>query len=264
MNDFPATLPQVANAEAPCKCCLAVSPLYGVADFNKHCNIHDPFPLAGVPVYYYRCPRCGFIFATALDAFTRDDLERWIYNEQYIRVDPDYSENRPRTNADKLCSLFSGHPDLRILDYGGGNGLLGRLMRERGFTSIETYDPHVPEFAARPAGGFDLVVAFEVAEHATQPRETFFEMISLLRPEGMLLFSTPIQPANIGELGMNWWFIAPRNGHVSIHTPQSLRLIAGERGLRVVSDPAKVWHLMLPDEPPPFARHMKIPPPGRA
>jgi hypothetical protein len=59
---------------------------------------------------------------------------------------------------------------------------------------------------------------------------------------------------------MNWWFIAPRNGHVSIHTPQSLRRIASERQLRLVSDPAKIWHLMLGSEVPAFARHMNIPP----
>lgn len=60
----------------------------------------------------------------------------------------------------------------------------------------------------------------------------------------------------------HWWFIAPRNGHVSIHTPQNLRGLASAHGLRLVSDPAKVWHLLLGDEPPAFARHMNIPPPG--
>jgi 2-polyprenyl-6-hydroxyphenyl methylase/3-demethylubiquinone-9 3-methyltransferase len=264
MSDVPPGHSRIATPQSPCKCCFTVASLYGVADFNKHCNIHDPFPLAGIPVYYYRCPQCGFIFTTAFDSFSRADFDRWIYNDQYPRVDPDYLQTRPRANADKLAAMFREQKDLRILDYGGGTGLLSSLLKEHGFANVHTYDPHVPQFSAPPEGRFDLIVAFEVVEHATQPREVFFEMISLLDDPGLLLFSTPIQPPNINELGMNWWFIAPRNGHVSIHTTQSLHPIASQRNLRLVSDPSKVWHLLLGQEPPAFARHLNIPPLGNA
>jgi 2-polyprenyl-6-hydroxyphenyl methylase/3-demethylubiquinone-9 3-methyltransferase len=262
MSDVPPGLSRISATHTACKCCFAAAPLYGVADFNKHCNVHDPFGLTGIPVYYYRCPQCGFIFTTAFDNFTRADFDRWIYNDQYPRVDPDYHQTRPRANADKLAAMFRDHKDLRILDYGGGTGLLSDLLNEHGFANVRTYDPHVPQFSARPDGRFELIVAFEVVEHATQPRDVFFEMISLLEGPGLLLFSTPIQPANINDLGMNWWFIGPRNGHLSIHTPQSLRHIASERNLRLVSAPSKVWHLLLGPDPPAFARQLNIPPPA--
>lgn len=251
----------VARPDAPCKCCGTAAPLLGVVDFNKSCEDvrQPPAPLTGIPVYYHRCPHCGFIFTTTFDAFTNDDFLRHIYNDQYARFDPDYLDARPKSNAQYLSKIFANAKDIRILDYGGGSGQLAGLLRQQGFTRVETYDPFVPAFAARPAGTFDLVLAFEVVEHSPRPRETFADIVSLTSRPGMSLFSTAIQPPEIAQAGVNWWFIAPRNGHVSIHTSLSLDLLAKELGLRTVSTPSKVWHLLL-DDVPPFARHMQIPP----
>lgn len=40
---------------------------------------------------------------------------------------------------------------------------------------------------------------------------------------GIFLFSTLLQPQNIQELGAKWWYIIPRNGHISIFTQEALR-----------------------------------------
>ena len=68
-----------------------------------------------------------FIFTTAFDEFTTDDFLRDIYNDDYGLVDPDYRDARPRENAKFLSMLFPANRPHRLLDYGGGNGVLAEL-----------------------------------------------------------------------------------------------------------------------------------------
>jgi 2-polyprenyl-6-hydroxyphenyl methylase/3-demethylubiquinone-9 3-methyltransferase len=252
---------RIAPTTHPCKCCGAGSTLFGVTDFNKSCEDirQPPAPLSGIPIYYHRCPQCGFIFTTAFDAFTHEDFGREIYNDQYARFDPDYLEARPKTNAEYLARIFGNSMNISILDYGGGSGQLAERLRQQGFTRVETYDPFVPQFSTRPQATFDLLLAFEVIEHTPRPREVFADMLSLLNNPGMALYSTAIQPPEIAQQGVNWWFIAPRNGHCSIHTSQSLDILSRHFNRRTVSTPSKIWHLLL-DDLPPFAQHLSIPP----
>ena len=118
-----------ASAAAPAR-------LYGLLDFHKNCEIYrnNALELSGVPIYYHRCPACRFIFTTALDHFTNEDFKRFIYNEQYPLIDPDYQE------APAAGKRQAGDPIIRrgqapagVLDYGGGNGTLASLLREAGF-----------------------------------------------------------------------------------------------------------------------------------
>ena len=129
-------LQAVCGREAPCKCCGALALLYGVVDFHKNCEIYRRrvLDLCGIPIYYYRCPVCHFIFTTAFDDFTNDDFQHYIYNEEYLLVDPDYPEARPRANAAFLCRLFPGvkprsNPRLR-----GRQRNAGRVAPCRGFS----------------------------------------------------------------------------------------------------------------------------------
>jgi 2-polyprenyl-6-hydroxyphenyl methylase/3-demethylubiquinone-9 3-methyltransferase len=226
-----------------------------VVDFHKNCEIYRRrvLGLSGVPIYYHRCPTCQFIFTMAFDEFTSDDFLRHIYNEEYLLVDPDYEENRPRGNAAVLCSLFSASRPRRILDYGGGRGLLAELLRASGFTDVETYDPFVPRHPARPAGRFDCIVCFEVLEHSTDPRGIFADMIDLLSDPGLVLFSTLLQPADIDRQGLNWWYAGPRNGHVSLFSTASLERILHPLGFSLGSFNEGL-HVVF-REIPEFARH---------
>ncbi len=125
--------PVCVNREV-CKCCGAGSPPFGVVDFHKNCEIlrRRVLGVSGVPIYYHRCPDCGFLFTTAFDGFTQDDFRRHVYNDDYLLVDPDYQADRPRANAQVLISLFRSARPRRLLDYGGGSGALaGHLERGR-------------------------------------------------------------------------------------------------------------------------------------
>src|SRR4051794_23463028 len=101
-------LQSVCETCTACKCCGSMAALYDVVDFHKNCEIYRRKVLdaSGVPIYYYRCPTCQFLFTTAFDRFTLEDFHRYIYNNDYMLVDPDYQESRPRSNAAWLGSLF--------------------------------------------------------------------------------------------------------------------------------------------------------------
>jgi 2-polyprenyl-6-hydroxyphenyl methylase/3-demethylubiquinone-9 3-methyltransferase len=250
-----ANVPQpVCPTQATCKCCGAIASLFGVVDFHKNCEIvrRKVLDVSGIPIYYYRCPACQFLFTTAFDHFTQESFARYVYNEEYALVDPDYQDARPRGNADMVCRLFAASRPRRVLDYGGGNGLLAELLRAAGFAQADTYDPFVPRFATRPLERYDSVVSFEVAEHATDPARTFAEMNDLVANPGLILFSTLLQPANLEEQGLNWWYAGPRNGHVSLYTRASLEALARPLGLTLGSfnDGLHVLFRALPD----FAR----------
>src|SRR5579884_2308696 len=125
----------IAALSRPCKVCAGPAVLFGVVDFHKSGDElrQAPLPLSGIPIYYYRCPACGFLFTTAFDTFSDDDFRRHIYNEGYARVDPDYADLRPRGNAQMLAGMFPQARNLRVLDYGGGNGRLAQYLSQRGF-----------------------------------------------------------------------------------------------------------------------------------
>jgi SAM-dependent methyltransferase len=251
-----AELIPIAPPCSPCKCCGAKSPLFGVTDFEQYCMGPNSPPVqrSGVPIYYHRCSDCGFLFTTAFDAWEPADFARHIYNDDYLRVDPDFVESRPRQNALSVSQTFSGTPNLRILDYGGGNGTLAKQLGEHGFPNVDTYDPFVPAYAAHPGKKYECIVSFEVMEHSPQPQATLAEMESLLEPEGMILFSTMTQPTNFDALGMYWWYVGPRNGHVSLYSRVALEHLGASVGLRYgwATEGLHIYFRGIPE----FARHL--------
>ncbi len=227
-----------------------------MTDFQRNCRIGQStiLPLAGVPVYYYRCPDCGFLFTHYFDGFSHADFARLVYNEEYIRIDPDYKEQRPAGNAQLVGSIFTRSKQIRVLDYGGGNGRTAQLLRDQQFAHVDVYDPFVPQYSQRPEGTYDLIISFEVVEHSPTPLETFREMVSFMGPESLLIFSTLLQPADILQQQMNWWYLAPRNGHVSFYTAACLRNIAESHGL-IQGSFNDGMHALVRGRPP-WAQHL--------
>jgi SAM-dependent methyltransferase len=248
-------LAPMTDAAIPCKCCGAPAVPYGAVDFRKNCHQQDAHLLrpSGVAIQYHRCGACGFVFTRAFDRFSHDDFARWIYNDQYALVDPEYASSRPQGNAIAVAQLLGESArSVDILDYGGGNGTLAAKLRESGFANARTFDPFVPEFSERPTAKFDLIVSFEVMEHTTDPRGTVADMLSMLREPGLVLFSTLYQPADFGQLGLNWWYAGPRNGHVSLYTEAAAAHLAGAFGYGSGSF-SDLLHVFV-KQVPPFAK----------
>jgi 2-polyprenyl-6-hydroxyphenyl methylase/3-demethylubiquinone-9 3-methyltransferase len=227
----------------------------GALDFNKHCmeEAGNKFPPYGVAIYYRRCKACGFVFTEAFDAWTEADFARHIYNDDYIKIDPGYDTFRPAANAELVADLLAPRKDkVSILDFGGGNGRFAEHMRAAGFATCDTYDPFNPAFATPPPRQYDVVTCFETLEHTPDPLGTVAAISAFLAGDGAVIFSTVVQPANFQEIGLSWWYIGPRNGHISIYSKQSLDLLWNAIGFSV-SSPSDNLHLAFRGSSPALA-----------
>jgi hypothetical protein len=126
-----------------------------------------------------------------------------------------------------------------FLDYGGGYGLLVRLMRDAGY-DFYRYDRWCPNLFAQgldwePATPrqFELVTAYEVFEHLTEPVPELKRMLQLSHN---VLFSTVLLPPGNPGPG-EWWYYAPESGqHVSLYTRRALETLAERFLLRLLTD----------------------------
>lgn len=125
-----------------------------------------------------------------------------------------------------LCKIFSFND---VLDLGGGDGLLCRLLRDYEINCFVKDEYATPSYAQ----GFtepnfdkpDLVLGFEVWEHLPYPGddlERFFNK----KPKALLITTTPYE--NQGE---DWWYLSAETGqHIFFYSPISLELIAERHG----------------------------------
>jgi SAM-dependent methyltransferase len=212
----------------PCKICGTPAPIFDVTDFWKELEFYR-FGLSGITVKYYRCDGCGFMFTPFCDDWTPEDFRLHIYNDQYILLDPEYSDIRPHRTAAHMADWLRGFEDARILDYGSGSGLFAEHMRNAGFHHVTNYDPFSDP--KRPAELFDLITCIEVIEHSPTPIETLSDLASFLNQEGCIVLSEMLQPPDIATIRCNWWYCMPRNGHISLYTDMTLAILARRVGL---------------------------------
>lgn len=241
-----------------CPVCSAPTAALDVVDFNKSAIEAEGhfLPLSGEPIYYFLCDGCGFCFAPAICAWPVQKFKDWIYNDGYAEVDPDYLEVRPRANAALLEQAFGEQRDqIRHLDYGGGNGALSAELRRLGWNS-ESYDPFQDAGVDLASlGRFDLITSYEVFEHVPDPNALMDTLHDLLKPVGLILFSTLVSDGQVqAKQRLNWWYAAPRNGHISLYSSASLQHLAEQRGFFVASFSA-AYHVMA-KEIPAWAQHL--------
>ncbi|MEO8223710.1 MAG: class I SAM-dependent methyltransferase [Gammaproteobacteria bacterium] len=228
-------------------------------DFSKSCEEVRGLrlPPAGRPVHYVICGSCGFAHAPEFARWTPADFARDIYNDGYAAVDPDHAELRPRINAESLLATFGERGRaLRHLDYGGGAGLLSELLGRAGWRSV-CLDPFFSgDKASADTGPFQLITCYEVFEHVADVRQLAASLAALLAADGLVLFSTQVSDGQLhpGQ-SPDWWYAAPRNGHISLHSSRSLALLGQQQGFSFASF-SEGLHVYWRGEFPAWARHL--------
>ena len=222
-----------ADGPDACKVCGGKSVPAGAVDFAKNCEERRgvTLPATGTPIHYHRCTLCGLLYTRAFDGWSPAEFRRWIYNEDYARVDPDYLAIRPAANAATVANLMRRNAITRMLDYGGGNGGLARVLGAQGFNAV-SWDPMEPGQAAPARRDFQIVTAFEVMEHTPTPLATARDMTDFAGAHGLVLFSTLVLDTATPRV-VEHWYVAPRNGHITIHTRRSLAALFARLGWQV-------------------------------
>ena len=134
--------------------------------------------------------------------------------------------------------------DSKILDIGGGYGLLTRMLRDVGFDCY-SYDKYCQNLFAEgfePEADFmaSVLFAFEVFEHIENP-QTFLEENFEKYSCKTIIFST--QTFNhVPE--KDWWYYAFETGqHITFYQPRTLKLLA-EKNNCLYYDLGKGFHLI--------------------
>lgn len=195
-------------------------------------------------VRYYRCRQTGFIQTEEpywldeaySDAITALDIGMLSRNLKARRMTATFIDgNFPKAGS--------------FVDYGGGYGIFTRLMRDWGF-DFRLYDPICENLFAKQfaitlpveqATPFDLVTAWELFEHVSNPLGEIEKMFSL---SDTILFSTELVPSKEIRSVDDWWYFIPETGqHVSLYTRKSLEQIAMSFGARLHTNGFSI-HLM--------------------
>jgi SAM-dependent methyltransferase len=224
---------------AECPVCACFAPHLDSVEFNKSCEEARGrhFVPSGKTVDYCLCDECGFCFAPEFRSWSIDDFERLIYNQDYELVDPDYKFERPNNNAQSIKNSFGSQSQkIHHLDYGGGSGLLSDILRQSGWKS-QSYDPYSDRsINPEQLGQFDLITAFEVFEHVPDVNHLFNTLKALCKPKGLIFFTTLVSDGNIERSKkLDWWYAAPRNGHISLFSQKSLRIMAEQSDFQLTS-----------------------------
>ncbi len=181
-------------------------------------------------IEYYLCNYCQFIYSPTWDNKDTHFWEKEIYNEDYIKyVDPDFSGKRSKDIAPVLKEIIhilakKYKTNLSILDYGSGQSLLSKELKKlTPSIHVESYDPYAVN-NTNSKTNYDLIIAIEVFEHAVDVHMLMQDIVDRTNNDSIIIFTTKLISSS--RLNLEWDYIAPRNGHISIFSKQALKKLA--------------------------------------
>jgi hypothetical protein len=173
-------------------------------------------------VRYLECEGCGSL---------QTESPYWL-NDAYSSNLSSLDTGAVQRNLQNLAAAYIISKLFRVrdaLDFGGGDGLLCRLLRDYGVNcyvsdkyAVPTYSQGFlePDFSAP-----NLVLAFEVLEHFAAPASEL-EVLFQSRPK-VLLISTEIYDHQRAD----WWYLASEAGqHVFFYSEKAIQMIAERLG----------------------------------
>lgn len=188
--------------------------------------------LGKYPVRYYRCEECGFI---------QTESPYWLeeaYTTAITRQDVGIMQ-RNLVNCEVTTAVLNLlFPDLTCaVDYGAGHGVFVRLMRDRGFrfSWCDRYatNDYARGFEHQEGARYDLLTAFEVLEHLTDPISGFAGLMEL---SDNVFVSTWLLPEPAPKLS-DWWYYSPVTGqHIAFYTHAGLQRLAARFGRNLLSN----------------------------
>jgi 2-polyprenyl-3-methyl-5-hydroxy-6-metoxy-1,4-benzoquinol methylase len=207
------------------------------------------------------CPTCGLIYRRALP--THQELSK-IYADTYFRHDPvdasgqgyaDYlkDENAHRKTARRrLVRLERVCPPGQLLDVGCASGFFMDEARARGWVVAgidisrvmtqwgrDKLNLHIDtgrfDQTAYPIATYDCITMWDYIEHSVDPAADFHRAQSLLKPGGILVFSTGDAGSLLARVsGRRWHLLTPRH-HNFFFSMQTVQRLLERSGLRLVS-----------------------------
>jgi hypothetical protein len=177
-------------------------------------------------VAYFQCSACHSL---------QSQEPYWLeaaYKHNFAVLDTG-AVQRNLTNLGAVALVARLYGLRNILDFGGGDGLLCRLLRDYGFNCYvsDKYadTSYAQGFTEQDFERPDLVVAFEVVEHFAHPAQ---DLGALFSPKPTLvLLSTEL----FSGQDETWWYLTPETGqHVFFYSRAAVQRIAERYGYRAL------------------------------
>ena len=131
------------NFTGICKLCDGASESFDVVDETKFCSELVPyfFGLSGSSCLLSSLHKMWLHLYTALRQLVKGEFSRRIYNDDYIKVDGEYNNIRPKAMAQSFAKAFPATKNMRVLDYGSGTGEFASLLNLLDLSMLRLYDP---------------------------------------------------------------------------------------------------------------------------
>lgn len=174
-------------------------------------------------VQYYVCKECGLL---------QTEQPYWL-DEAYTQVIAATDTGILRRNFNHLLRSLPlldvlAEKNSRLLDVGGGYGILTRMLRDVGYDCY-SYDKYCQNLFAdgfEPEDNFSarVLFAFEVFEHIEDPMMFIQNNFSKYSCKTMIL-STQVYEDTIPD--RNWWYYSLETGqHITFYQSRTLKLLA--------------------------------------
>lgn len=187
---------------------------------------------------YFECKQCRLLQSYHLDSLSPAELDN-VYDSSRWAEDPDpgaawrLAHVARKLEILKRLGMLPRSPTGRnVLDFGSGSGFIVAYVAHRFGGRVAGYEPYVaPSFASErilrdwesvvDQGPYNLVIASEVFEHFTRPREQIEAIRDVLADPAALFLTTGRYIP--GTHGIDWSYLAPHSGHhVAFYAEASL------------------------------------------
>ena len=185
-------------------------------------------------VDYYRCPGCGLL--------QPENPTRWL-SEAYSTAITSTDIGLVARNISNMRRLEPAlyrlcEPDAKILDVGGGYGMLCRALRDRGFdcytTDIYCENLFAKNYEPGPGSKANVLLAFEVFEHVADPVAFVEDNFRKYSPD-LMIFSTQTYQTDEAP-PRDWWYYALENGqHISLYHRNTIGALGKKLELHAAS-----------------------------
>lgn len=173
-------------------------------------------------VGYYHCTQCGSL---------QCEYPFWLqeaYELNLSSLDAG-AVQRSLSNAAAVVAIAGLTRCKNIVDFGGGDGLLCRLLRDYGLNCFVDDKFAAPTYAQgfthpnflRP----DILLAFEVIEHFAEPAVELARLFDV--QADIVMVSTELY----SQQRADWWYLTPSTGqHLFFYSRQALLKVADRFG----------------------------------
>ena len=174
---------------------------------------------------YFQCNHCRLVFVARSQMISLTE-EKKIYDSHQNDVnDIGYQQFLSRA-LNPLLAVLEKPSD--GLDFGCGPGpALAKMLDEKGY-STALYDIFYYPNKEVLSKQYDFVTCTEVIEHLAKPDEIWAQLVSLLKPSGVLVVMTKLV---INQERFKNWHYKIDITHINFFSPETFGYLAKQNGL---------------------------------